>query len=310
MQATQFIWQNGTLVPWEEAKIHVLSHTLHYGGGAFEGIRFYNTEKGPAIFRLHEHVDRLLYSADVLKMSPAYTQTQITQAILHLLQANAIQEGYIRPLMFYGYGKMGVNPLGCPTELMIACWPWSHYLPHDIVDVKVSDYIRVHPRSTVIDAKLCGHYVNGILASLALTHTHYHEVLFLDAEGYISEGAGENFFIVKNKTLYTPPLGTILAGITRNTVLKLAEEEHIPIVEKNLSLSEVYEADEAFFTGTAAEITGIRSVDDHTIATGETGPITALLKQTYHQLVRGKHPLSDHYLTYVHLTPCIPSLSG
>lgn len=299
LQTTNFIWHNGKLIPWDEAKIHVLTHTLHYGGGAFEGIRFYKTDEGSAIFRLDAHVDRLLYSAAALGMTLPFTEEQILAAIVDLVRANKIEEGYIRPLIFYGYGKMGVNPIGCPVEVMIACWPWGAYLPHDLVDIKISRYIRIHPNSSIIDAKLCGHYVNGILASLELQGTHYHEALLLDAQGYISEGVGENFFIVKDGVIYTPRLGTILAGITRETVFKLAEKAGLPIVEKDILPTEAYVADEAFFTGTAAEVTPIRSLDDKVFHDGKIGPVTMVIKSAYHDLVRGKNADFKEYLTYL-----------
>jgi branched-chain amino acid aminotransferase len=299
MQVTEFIWHNGEIVPWAEAKVHVLTHTLHYGAGAFEGIRFYHTEKGPAIFRLAAHIDRLLYSADVLGMAMSYPKEEIMETIINLVRVNNIVEGYIRPLVFYGYGKMGVNPAGAPVEFAIACWPWGAYLPHEAVDVKISRYIRIHPDSTIVDAKICGHYVNGVLASLEIQGTHYHEALLLDAQGYISEGVGENLFIIKEGVIYTPKLGTILAGITRETIFKLAAAANIKVVEADLKPADVYSADEAFFTGTAAEVTPIRSVDDHVLNSGEVGVITTLIKSAYHDVVRGKNPEFVDYLTYV-----------
>lgn len=299
MQTTEFIWQNGNFIPWADAKVHILTHTLHYSGGAFEGIRFYETEKGPAIFRLGEHIDRLFYSAGVLKMSLPYTKAEIIDALTQLVRMNTIQAGYIRPLVFYGYGKMGVNPVGSPVECAIACWPWGAYLPHESVDVQISRYIRIHPDSTVVDAKLCGHYLNGILASLALQGTHYHEALLLDAKGFISEGVGENIFIVKDKVLYTPKLGTILAGITRETIFTLAARMGIKIVEADLTPQAVYAADEAFFTGTAVEVTPVRSVDDHIFNQGNIGPITTAIKAAYQEVVHGRDPAFVQYLTYV-----------
>lgn len=299
MQPTEFIWLNKKLVPWHDAKVHVLTHTLHYGSGAFEGIRFYKTEKGPAIFKLPAHVDRLFYSASVLKMEIPYTKEEIATAVVDLIRANKITAGYIRPLVFHGYGKMGVNPIGCPVDCMIACWPWGAYLPHDAVDIKISRYIRIHPDSTIVDAKLCGHYLNGILASLEIQGTHYHESLLLDAKGYISEGVGENFFIVKNKVLYTPKLGTILAGITRETVFKLAAIAGLQVIEADLTPEEVYTADEAFFTGTAAEITPVRSLNDKILNSGQIGPITTSIKSAYDAVVHGKNPDFSEDLTYV-----------
>lgn len=299
MQATQTIWFNGEFIPWNEAKIHVLSHTLHYGGGVFEGIRFYKTDKGTAIFRLLEHVDRLLYSANALKMALPYTRDEIIEIIKEVVRMNQQEEGYIRPIAFYGYGKMSVNPSGCPLDFAIACWPWGAYLPHDSVDVKTSRYIRIHPQSTVVDAKLCGHYLNGILASLELQGTPYHEALFLDDKGFISEGAGENFFIVKKNVIYTPKSGTILIGITRDTVIKLANTLGFDVQQTDITLEQAYEADEAFFTGTAAEVTPIRSIDDKFLGENHIGPITATLKVSYWEAVRGKNPAFIKYLSFI-----------
>ncbi|KTD35082.1 4-amino-4-deoxychorismate lyase [Legionella nautarum] len=303
MQTTETIWQNGKFVPWADAKIHVLSHTLHYGGGAFEGIRFYNTAKGPAIFRLQDHVDRLFYSAATLKMKLAYSKEEIISAIKEVVRNNNIDEGYIRPIAFYGYGKMGVNPTGNPVEVIIACWPWGAYLPHDSIDVKISSYIRIHPDSTVVDAKLCGHYINGILAALELEGTHYHEALFLDSKGYITEGVGENFFLIKKGVIYTPKLGGILCGITRDTIIKLARNLGFNVIEQDLTLEDAYQADEAFFTGTAAEVTAIRSINDQKLAQADEGKITSTIKKAYMDLVHGKNSDSLHYLTYIE-RPC------
>ena len=299
MQETKVIWMNGKFVPWKDAKIHILTHTLHYGGGAFEGIRFYETSEGPAIFRLNDHIERLLYSTSVLKMNLPYSQDDIINAVKELVRQNELPAGYIRPIAYFGYGKMGVNPVGSPSELAIACWPWGAYLPHEAVDIKTSSYIRIHRQSTKVDAKLCGHYLNGILATLELQGTHYHEALFLDDQDFISEGVGENFFIVKDKVLYTPRLGTILAGITRETVMELAATFGHDVVEKDLTLEEAYQADEAFFTGTAVEVTAIRSIDDKVLGDGGVGPITAKIKKAYLDIVHGKNPEYLSFLTFI-----------
>ncbi|KTD27157.1 D-alanine-aminotransferase [Legionella maceachernii] len=299
MQTTETIWQNGKFVPWADAKIHVLSHTLHYGGGAFEGIRFYKTAQGPAIFRLIDHVDRFLYSAATLKMQLAYSKEEIISAIKEVVRNSNLEAGYIRPIAFYGYSKMGVNPIGNPIEFVIACWPWGAYLPHDSIDVKISRYIRIHPDSTVVDAKLCGHYINGILASLELQGTHYHEALFLDSNGYITEGVGENFFIVKNGVIYTPKLGGILSGITRDTVVKLARNMGFNVIEQDLSLEDAYQADEAFFTGTAAEVTAINSINDNKLAQADERKVTTAIKKAYLALVQGERDDFPGYLTYI-----------
>lgn len=299
MQTTEKIWYSGQFVPWAEAKTHVLTHTLHYSGGAFEGVRFYKTAQGPAIFRLQDHIERLYYSASVLNMTIPYTREEVIAAVIELVRINKLDAGYIRPLVFYGYGKMGVNPIGNPVELVIACWPWGAYLPHESIDIKVSSYIRIHPDSTVIDAKLCGHYINSILAALEVQGTHYHEALLLDSHGHITEGVGENFFMVKDGIIYTPNLGDILPGITRATVMELAKQLQLSLVETDITLYEAYQADEAFFTGTAAEITAIRSINDKKIGEEGLGPVTALIKQSYLDLVQGKNAGMEGYLTYL-----------
>lgn len=300
LQKTEKIWHNGQLVPWEEAKIHVLTHSLHYGGSAFEGIRFYETARGPAIFRLLDHVDRLFYSAKALNMEMPYSKNEVTQAIKEVVHASSLKAGYIRPIAYYGYGKLGVNPIGSPVELAIACWPWGAYLPHEAIDIKTSKYIRIHPASTVVDAKLAGHYVNSILASLELQGTSYHEALFLDSEGFITEGVGENFFLVKDRVIYTPKLGGILSGITRNTIMTLARHLGFRVVEKDLTLDEAYQADEAFFTGTAAEVTAIRSINDRVLAHAQEKEVCSCIKGAYLDLVHGRsQDFIASYLTFV-----------
>ncbi len=294
---TKYIWQNGDYKLWEDAKVHALSHTLHYGSGAFEGIRVYATKNGPAIFRLKEHVERLLYSANIIKMNIEYSQTELENIIQELVIKNELQYGYIRPLFYYGSGGLSISPKNNPTELVIACWPWGAYLDHDKVDVKVSQYIRIHPRSTVSDAKLSGHYVNSILASLEIKGTKYHEVIMLDANGYIAEGAGENLFLIKDGMLYTPSLGNILPGITRDTVMQIARFYNIEVIEKKITLEEEFNADEAFFTGTAAEVTLINSVDDKAIGTSTDSTLGNFLKEKFHAVVRGEEPTFGGWLT-------------
>ena len=298
MQATEYIWQNGTHKKWNEATVHALSHTLHYGGGAFEGIRVYKTKKGSAIFRLHEHVARLIYSAKAVGMEVVYSPQELCDIVVELVHKNKMAEGYVRPLFYFGYKNLGVSSSGSPVELVIACWPWGQYLSHECVDVKTSKYSRIHPDSTVPDAKLCGHYLNSQLASLEIQGTQYHEVLLLDSCGYVAEGAGENIFIVKDNVLFTPKLGSILAGITRETLIKLADHYGYTVVEKDVTLEDVYTADEAFFTGTAAEVTSIGSLDDMPIGSKKPGPVTRFFREKYHQLVRGElEDFSNGYLT-------------
>lgn len=289
MQPTQFIWKNGRIIPWHEATVHVLAHGLHYGSAIFEGIRFYNVMGCPTIFKLSEHIQRLFYSASHLAMKIPYTEKEINEAIINIIRVNKINEGYIRPLAYYGYGSMKVVPNeDLPVEVIVACWPWGDYLPVKSVDVKTSSFIRIHPKSTIADAKISGHYINSILAGLAIKNTHYHEALLLDAEGYVAEGSAENIFIVKNGQLITPPVGTILEGITRNTVIEIANYYHIPVEQHQFTKQEIMQADEAFFSGTAVEITAVRSLDDCIIASGETGPITKKIQAAYKKITYGQ----------------------
>ncbi|VAW41928.1 Branched-chain amino acid aminotransferase [hydrothermal vent metagenome] len=299
MKKTESIWHNGVLKPWDESTTHVLTHTLHYGGGAFEGIRFYATDQKPAIFRLPEHIQRLVYSSEVLGMKLNYTQAEIIQATIDLVKSNGLPAGYIRPISYYGYKELGVSAKGNPVELVIANWHWGKYLPHDMVDIKVSKYRRISPDATVIDAKICGHYIGGILASIELDGSHYHEALFMDYNDNIAEGAGENFFIVKDQIIYTPSLGHILPGITRATIIEITRHYGYTVVEQQITLTQALNADEAFFTGTAVEVTPIKSINDKIIGAGTIGPVTKFIKQTYDDVVHGRNNDFIHYLTFV-----------
>ncbi len=298
MEATEFIWMDGKFVKWKDAKIHVLTHTLHYGLGVFEGIRFYETEQGAAVFRLKEHNKRLFDGAKKAMMKVPFTEDEINKAILETVRKNKVKAGYIRPIFFYGYGKMGLDPHGAPINCSIAVWPWGKYLGEGAVKVKTSSFTRIHPKSTYTECKFCGHYVNSILASCEVKEKGYNEALLLNAEGFVEEGAGENFYIVKDGKIITPPLGNILPGITRKSVIQIAKDEGIEVVEKNLKLEEVYSADEAFFTGTAAEVTAIESVDDKKI--GEApGAITLKLRDIFMDVVHGKNEKYKNWLSYV-----------
>jgi branched-chain amino acid aminotransferase len=299
MEKTKYIWMNGDFVPWDDAKVHVLTHTLHYGDGVFEGIRAYKTDRGGALFRLREHLERFEYSAGVLSMKLPYSIQQLSEATRALLKRNDLPQGYVRPLAYHGYGVMGLNPRNAPVEVMIACWPWGAYIPVEEANIKVSSYIRIDPRSTKCDAKICGHYVNSILAVLEIKGTSYHEALLLDAEGYIAEGPGENFFVVKGREIITPPLGSILAGITRASVIELARDLGFTVTERPLKLAEVFEADEAFFTGTAAEVTPIGSIDDRPIGNGKAGATSLKLKTAYLDVVHGRNAAYSKFLTFI-----------
>lgn len=299
MDATKFIWMDGKFVDWKDAKIHVLCHTLHYGLGVFEGIRFYETPKGPAVFRLQDHIRRLFNGAKKAFMNVPYTEEEINKAIVETIRKNKIKAGYIRPIFFYGYGKMGLDPHGAELNASIAVWPWGAYLGEEAVRVKTSKFIRIHPESTHTECKICGHYVNSIFASLEAKKNGYHEALLLDYKGNVAEGPGENIFLVRNGKLFTPQVGNILQGITRRSVIELAIDQGIEVEETKLRLEDVYNADESFFTGTAAEVIAIESVDDKKIGKEAPGPITRKLKELFLNIVHGKNEKYEDWLTYV-----------
>ncbi|MEM4648288.1 MAG: branched-chain amino acid transaminase [Candidatus Pacearchaeota archaeon] len=298
MEKTKYIWLNGKFVKWQQAKIHVLSHALHYGSAVFEGIRLYNTIKGPAIFRLNEHIERLFNSAKVFSMRIPFSKKDIKNAIIKLVKVNKINQGYIRPIVFYGYGKMGLNPEGAELNIAIAVWPWGKYLKEK-VKVIVSDFIRLHPQSVISTAKVSGYYVNSIFATMEAKKKKYDEAILLDFRGYVAEGPGENIFIVKKNTLYTPKPGSILLGITRDSVIKIAKDLGIKTFEKDISVKELLNADEAFFTGTAAEITPIFKIDKKLINKGKIGPITQKIKETFEKIVRAELKNYYKWLTFV-----------
>ncbi|MBU1946844.1 MAG: branched-chain amino acid transaminase [Nanoarchaeota archaeon] len=299
MEETEFIWMDGKLVPWKDAKVHILTHTLHYGLGVFEGIRFYKTDKGPAVFRLQDHTRRLFNGARKAFMELKYTEEEFNKAIVETIAKNKIDAGYIRPIFYYGYGKMGLDPHGAPVNASIAVWPWGAYLGDSAVKVKTSKFIRLHPDSTDAEIKVCGHYVNSIFASCEAKEAGYNEALLLDYKGNVAEGPGENFFIVKDGKLITPKFGNILQGITRRSVIEIAIDNGIEVDEKEITLKDVYEADEALFTGTAAEVTAIEFIDDKKIGKEAPGPITKKLKSIFMDAVHGKNEKYKSWLTYV-----------
>jgi branched-chain amino acid aminotransferase len=300
MEKVKKIWLNGKFIDWEKAKIHILTHTLHYGGGVFEGIRAYQANRGPAVFRLDDHLKRFFYSASCLEMKIPFSKKEIKKAVLETIKVNNINECYIRPLAFFSYGKMGLKPIGSPVEVAIAVWPWGAYLGEkETITVKISKYIRLHPKSVVPDAKICGHYVNSILATLEAHRWGFDEALLLDFEGYVAEGPGENIFMVKDGKLFTPPLGTILPGITRDSVTKIAQDIGIEIEEKKITVEELKSAEEIFFTGTAAEIQSIGKVDQTVINNGKIGQITKEIKALYQKIVHGEEKKYLKWLTFV-----------
>jgi len=298
-QKTDKIWMDGELINWDDAKIHVLSHTMHYGSGVFEGIRFYKTDRGPAIFRLREHIDRLFKSARVFDMKIIPSREDIVEACVNLVRVNKLESGYIRPIVYFGYGMLGLNPGANPVQVAIAAWPWGKYLGTGAIKVKVSRFIRIHPRSTIANAKVVGHYVNSILASQEAKEADYNEALLLDFNGYVAEGPGENVFIVKDGILRTPPLGAILPGITRASVMKLAADLGYEVEEVPLTVQEFKAADEAFFTGTAAEVTAIHQLDEQIIGSGKIGPVTAKIQEEFYNIVEGRNERYLEWLTFV-----------
>ena len=299
-----FIWLDGELVPWEEAKVHVLTHTLHYGMGVFEGVRAYETAKGPAIFRLKEHTDRLFGSAHIMNMKIPFSKEEVNAAQVAAVKSNNLPHAYLRPMVFYGSEGMGLRAHNLKVHLMVAAWEWPAYMSPEALElgikVRTSSYTRHHVNITMCKAKANGNYINSMLALNEALSGGADEALLLDNEGYVAEGSGENIFVIKNGVLFTPELTSCLDGITRKTIIQLAEERGYKVREKRITRDEVYVADEAFFTGTAAEVTPIRELDGRIIGAGKRGPITEVLQSTYFDLVTGK--LDDKYgdwLTYV-----------
>lgn len=296
------IWMNGRLVPWDEARIHVLTHALHYGSGVFEGIRAYGTERGAAVFRLTEHLERLRRSAKLYYMELPYTVAELAQATRDVIAANKLDSCYIRPLVYRGYGEMGVYPMHAPVDALIAVWPWGAYLGDEGINhgvrAKVSSIQALGHTQLARAAKATGQYLNSILAKIEVTNAGYDEAIMLDAVGHVCEGSGENLFLVRDGVLYTPfPTDGVLEGITRDTVLRIAADEGIEARERTLARSDLVIADELFLTGTAAEIVPIREVDDHVI--GDPGPVTRRIQQRYRELVEGRDATFAHFLDYV-----------
>jgi len=297
------IWLDGKMVPWREATTHVLTHTLHYGMGVFEGVRAYKTERGAAIFRLDDHTDRLFRSAHILRMGMPYDRDTINRACCAAVSENGLESAYIRPMCFYGSEGMGLRADNLRTHVMVAAWSWGSYLGADGLEngirIRTSSYTRHHVNITMCKAKANGNYMNSMLALREALECGYDEALLLDNEGYVAEGSGENIFIVRRGVLYTPDLTSALEGITRDTVVLLCAELGIEVREKRITRDEVYVADEAFFTGTAAEVTPIRELDGRAIGNGKRGPITERLQKMYFDQVHGRRERFPEWLTYV-----------
>ncbi|MEW5874635.1 MAG: branched-chain amino acid transaminase [Candidatus Zixiibacteriota bacterium] len=298
------IWMNGVMVDWDDAQIHVLSHVVHYGSSVFEGLRCYNTRKGPAVFRLQEHTDRLFNSAKIYRMDLPSTREEINTAIINLIAINGLDECYVRPIAYRGYGTLGVNPLHCPVDIAIAVWRWGKYLGAEAlekgVDVCVSSWQRMAPNTFPAMAKCGANYMNSQLIKMEAISHGYVEGIALDSYGHVSEGSGENIFLVQNGVLITPPFGaSILPGITRNTVITLAREMGIKVIEEEVPREALYIADEVFFTGSAAEITPIATIDKVSIGEGKRGPITKMLQERFFGILSGDEPDQYGWLTHV-----------
>ncbi len=299
------IWMDGQMVEWRDAKIHVLSHTLHYGCGAFEGVRAYKGDDGStAIFRLEDHTTRLFNSAKILRMTIPFTKEEVNQAQIEVVRANKLESGYLRPLTWVGDKKLGVSTKGNDIHLMVAAWPWGAYLGEEGMQrgirVKISSYTRHHVNITMTQAKAVSNYTNSILANREATDDGYDEAVLLDASGFVAEGAGENIFVVKDGVVYTPDLSAgALNGITRNTVLHICKDLGLELVQKRITRDEVYISDEVFFSGTAAEVTPIREIDRIEIGSGSRGPITEKIQSAFFDIVHGRNPKYAHWLSKV-----------
>src|SRR5690554_3192273 len=298
-----YIWYDGKLVPWREATTHVLTHSLHYGVSVFEGVRAYPTERGTAIFRLAEHTQRLLNSGKIYMMNIPYGHEELMQAQIEVVRANQLKSCYLRPIAFYGSEKMGISTRGATVHVAVAAWPWGAYLGEDGLEkgirVKTSFYARHHVNVTMPRAKVASTYANSILANLEVTAQGYDEALLLDTQGFVAEGAGENLFVVKDGKIYEPEIASALTGITRDSVITIARELGYEVQAKRLTRDDIYIADEAFFTGTAAEVTPIRELDDRVIGAGSRGPVTQKIQARYFDIVNGRAPEYEHWLSYV-----------
>ena len=297
------IWYDGKMVPWREATTHVLTHSLHYGLSVFEGVRAYKTSAGTAIFRLREHTERLFNSARIFMMQMPFTPEQLMDAQRQVVRANKLEEAYLRPIAFYGSEKMGVSPIGARVHVAVAAWTWGAYLGEEGLQkgirVKTSSYARHHINVSMVRSKTGGHYVNSILANLEATREGYDEALLLDTQGFVAEGAGENLFIVRDGQIYEPQLVSGLAGITRRTVIELASDLGLAVQARPMTRDDVYLADEAFFSGTAAEITPIRELDGRVIGAGRRGPLTEKIQTAFFDAVNGRTPKYREWLTPV-----------
>jgi len=297
------IWMDGKMVDWDKAQVHVCTHALHYGSGVFEGIRAYETDKGTAVFRLKEHIDRLFNSAKILKMEIPYTKEEIRQAIKDTIKVNKLESGYIRPLIYRGFEQLGVNPFKCPVNCAVAVWEWGAYLGEEAlrkgIRTKISSYARSYINSTSQKAKICANYINSIFAKMEAIEAGVEEAILLDTRGYVTEGSGENIFWIRNGVIYTTPTATVLEGITRDSVIKIAQDMGYQVQEKYICRDELYISDEVFFSGTAAEVTPIREIDNYQIGEGKRGLITEKIQEKYFAIVKGKDQKYLDWLDYI-----------
>jgi branched-chain amino acid aminotransferase len=300
----EYIWMNGKFVKWNEAKVHVLTHALHYGSGVFEGIRAYKNERGTFVFRLREHMERLMDSAKIYFMEIPYSVDELIAATKDLLKINRLEACYIRPIAFRGYGEMGLNPLKSPVDVAIAAWPWGAYLGEEGIQkgirAKISSFRRIDVNVLPPAAKATGQYINSILAKVEALKEGYDEAILLDSRGFVSEGSGENIFVIKNGVIYTPPTSAgILKGITRDSIIKIAVNTGFAVIEQDIVRSDLYLADEVFFTGTAAEIVPIREIDSRKVGSGEPGPVTRALQKAFYDVLDHKIETFEEWLDYV-----------
>ncbi|HYU56718.1 MAG TPA: branched-chain-amino-acid transaminase [Actinomycetota bacterium] len=304
IEKVEKVWMDGELVDWDRATVHVLTHTLHYGSGVFEGIRCYETKRGPAIFRLRDHIARLYRSAAIYMIDIPYAPEELIEAAKATVRVNGLRECYVRPIVYLGYGEMGLNPLPAPVNVAIAVWHWGAYLGEECIDhgcrAKISSWVRHDPNIIPAAAKGIGQYVNSSLAKIEAIKAGYDEAIMLNPHGYVAEGTGENIFIVRDGAVVTPPLSAgPLGGLTRDSAMTIARDRGYDVIEADLMRTDLYTADEAFFTGTAAEITPIREIDDRTIGSGDRGPITKELQETFFGAIRGEIPEYDRWLDHV-----------
>ena len=297
------IWMDGKLVDWDEAKVHVCTHALHYGSGIFEGMRAYETENGTAVFRLKEHIDRLFNSAKIFKMEIPYTKEEFRQAVIDTIKANNFKSGYIRPLVYRGFEQLGINPFKCPVNCTIAVWEWGAYLGEEAltkgIKTKISSYARSYINSTSQKAKICGNYINSIFAKMEAIEAGADEAILLDTRGFVTEGSAENLFWVRDGVIYTTPTATVLEGITRDSIIKIAEDMSYQVQEKYICRDELYISDEVFFVGTAAEVTPIREIDNYQIGEGKRGPITENIQKKFFAIANGEEEKYLSWLDYI-----------